>query len=85
MRFAAAPDGLRIVDQALTFAEYWTDQDIIQQWRKKAAKCAEVLVPDQVEPRFIRGVYVSCDQAWQAVEALNTKLQAAVNRQLFFC
>lgn len=84
VRFAAAPDGLRIVDQAQTFAEYWTDQDPIQQWRKKAAKCAEVLVPDRVEPRFIRGAYVSCDQARQAVEALNTNLQATVNRHLFF-
>lgn len=84
-RFAQAPDGLRIVDQAQTFAEYWTDQDPIQQWRKKVAKCAEVLVPDRVEPRFIRGAYVSCDEARQAVEAFNTNLQVAVNRHLFLC
>jgi hypothetical protein len=84
VRFAAAPDGLRIVDQAQTFAEYWTDQDPIQQWRKKAAKCAEVLVPDRVEPRFIRGAYVSCEEARQAVEALAGNLRVTINRHLFF-
>ncbi len=84
VRFAAAPDGLRIVDREQTFAEYWTDQDPVRQWRKKAAKCAEVLVPDRVEPRFIRGAYVSSDQAKASFEALNTGLAVAVDRHLFF-
>ena len=29
VRFAAAPDGLRIINRELTFAEYWTDPDDI--------------------------------------------------------
>jgi len=84
VRFAAAPDGIRIVDQGRTFAEYWTDQDPIQQLRKKAAKCAEVLVPDRIDPRFIRRAYVSCDQAKADIEALSTGLQVVIDRHLFF-
>ena len=84
VRFAAAPDGLRIVDHGHTFAEWWTDQDPIQQCRKTAAKCAEVLVPDRVEPRFLRGVYVSSDQARADVSALKTGLTVTVDRHLFF-
>jgi hypothetical protein len=84
VRFAAAPGGLRIVDQNQTFAEYWTDQDPIQQCRKKAAKCAEILVPDRVASRFIRGAYVSCEKAKANLEALNTGLAVRIDRNLFF-
>lgn len=84
VRFAPAPEGLRIVDRDQTFAEYWTDQDPIQQWRKKAAKCAEVLVPDQVDPRFVRGAYVSCEEAKASLEALKTGLEVRIDRHLFF-
>ena len=84
VRFAAAPEGLRIVDRDQTFAEYWTDQDPIQQWRKKAAKCAEVLVPDRVDPRFVIGVYVSCEQAKRQVEAFGLGLPVNIQQHLFF-
>jgi hypothetical protein len=53
VRFAAAPGGLAIVNRELTFATYWTDTDPIQYYRKKSAKCAEVLVPDRVEPQYL--------------------------------
>lgn len=84
VRFAAAPAGLRIVDRELTFADHWTSPDQIDYWRRKAAKCAEVLVPDRVEPRFLRGVYVSSDQARVDIAALNTGLTVTVDRHLFF-
>jgi hypothetical protein len=41
VRFGAGSAGLAIVDRARTFAEYWTDPDYIEQYRRKAAKCAE--------------------------------------------
>ena len=84
VRFAAAPEGLRIVDRSRTFAEYWTDNDLIEQWRKKAAKCAEVLVPERVEPRFLAGIHVSSDEAREAVAGLDTGLPVTVDRHLFF-
>ncbi|MEW6667883.1 MAG: DUF4433 domain-containing protein [Thermodesulfobacteriota bacterium] len=83
-RFSAAPKGLTIVDRDRTFAEYWTDPDEIIEWRKKAAKCAEVLVPDQVRPDYIVGAYVSCQQAMTAFEALGTSIAVSINSHLFF-
>jgi hypothetical protein len=84
VRFAASPAGLRIVDRNRTFAEYWTDDDRIEEWRKKAAKCAEVLVPDRVEPRFVSGVYVPSDEARAVVSAMDTGLTVTVDGHLFF-
>ena len=84
VRFRGAPGGLSIVDRELTFADYWTSPDQIEYWRRKAAKCAEVLVPDMVGPRFIRGIYVSCEEAKSQVEALGMDLPASINRHLFF-
>jgi hypothetical protein len=83
-RFAAAPEGLRIVDRELTFAEWWTDPDYFVRLHKARAKCAEVLVPDAVPPRFLRGAYVSCEAALAPFEALNTGLDAVVDPHLFF-
>lgn len=59
VRFAPAPGGLNIVDEHLAFAEWWTDMNPIIQMRKKAARCAEVLVPDRVAPSLILGALVS--------------------------
>ena len=84
VRFAAAPEGLSIVDREATFAEYWTDQDQIVEWRKKSAKCAEVLVPKRVEPRFIGGAYVSCLEAMTWFAGFNTGLAVSINAHLFF-
>ena len=83
-RFAPAPDGLKIVDRALTFAEYWTDPDPIEQWRKKSAKCAEVLVPDRVDPALIDGVYVSCSESSERFGELGIRCEVSINPHWFF-
>ena len=84
VRFSAAPKGLAIVDRDWTFAEYWTDPDQITEWKKKAAKCAEVLVPDRVNPRYITGAYVSCQEAMTTFQAQNTGISVVINSYLFF-
>jgi hypothetical protein len=84
-RFARAPEGLEIVDRALVFAAYWKHpEDPIADWRHASAKCAEVLVPDCVEPSYITGAYVSCGEAQAAVAALDLKWPIAVNPSFFF-
>ena len=82
--FAPTPDGLRIVSHAKTFAEDWRHPDQIEYFRRKAAKCAEVLVPDRIDPRFVVGVYVSCEQAKRQVEALGLVLPVCIQQHLFF-
>ena len=84
VRFASAPHGLLFVDQERTFAEYWTDPDPLEYYRKKAAKCAEVLIPDRVPPEFIIGVVVGTTFAKTALDSLETQLDAQIHRHLFF-
>jgi hypothetical protein len=66
IRFAASPDGLAIVDRERTFALNWTSNNLIEQFSKACGKCAEVLVPDRVDPSFILGAYVSNDETKRA-------------------
>jgi hypothetical protein len=82
--FRAAPGGVKVVDKDLTFAEWWTDPDEIQQWRKSAAKCAEILVPYRVPRKYITGAYVSCQAARQTFNGYNTGLTATINAKMFF-
>ena len=84
VRFAAAPEGLAIVNRELTFAEYWTDSDPIAYYRRKSAKCAEVLVPDVVASRFLMGAYVSWDDSLARWSEMGIGIPASVNRDLFF-
>jgi hypothetical protein len=82
--FKPAPVGLEIVNREWTFAKYWTDPDQITEWKKKAAKCAEVLVPGKVKSDYITGAYVSCQEGMDQLLALRTGLSVAINSDLFF-
>jgi len=84
VRFSAAPKGLTIVDRDWTFTDDWRDSDPIQYFRKKAAKCAEVLVPDTVKKAYITGAYVACDEAKTALECLVKDITVEINSHLFF-
>jgi len=83
-RFAPAPRGLSIVDKEMTFAEYWTHPDMYEAMRRKSAKCAEVLIPDHVDPKFIMGAYVSCSDAKASFEATGIDIPITINSNLFF-
>jgi len=82
--FWPSPSGLSYVDGDVVFAEYWTHEDQIEEWRRKRIKCAEVLVPDRIDPRFIIGVYVSCEDAKHAIEKMGVALDITINAHLFF-
>jgi len=82
--FWPAPAGLETIDKGLVFAEYWTDNDQIQQWRKMRAKCAEVLVPEQVDARYIIGAHVSCPEAAETLRRAGFDLPTTMNPHLFF-
>lgn len=84
VRFAPAPRGLDIVSFERTFAEYWLDDNPMEQFRKKAAKCAEVLVPDRVMPDSIFGVYVGSEQIKARIDKMGLGIPVSVNRHMFF-
>ena len=82
--FAAAPAGLAIVDQALTFAEYWKLEDQIEEWERKSRKCAEVLVPHRVDPGHFLGVRASGSVAEDTIRRTGIGLPVAIDSYLFF-
>jgi len=87
-RFHPSPEGMKNLDKSLVYAENWIDNDPFQYWRRKSAVCAEVLVPYSVPPRFLKGIYVSCQDAYQKVTELlkSSPLVESVslNPRLFF-
>jgi hypothetical protein len=84
-RFSAAPGGLAEVDAEMTFAEWWTDPGNYYGYlERKRRKCAEVLVPDRVDPRYVTGVYVSCKEARRACRAIPVPWPITVDPNLFF-
>ena len=85
VRFAASPSGLALIDRDLVFAESWMHPgDQIREWQHKAIKCAEVLVPDRVDPGFVSGAYVSCEQSGAQLAGAAPTLHSTVDADLFF-
>jgi len=85
VRFAPVDAGLSRLDSDLVFAEYWThSDDPIQEWRHGSIKCAEVLIPDRADPRFIQGGYVSCEASRSTVESAAQGFPVTIDGHLFF-
>jgi ssDNA thymidine ADP-ribosyltransferase, DarT len=77
-RWFRPDDGLAAIDRDDVFATYWNGQDHAQRM------CAEVLVPDRVDPEFITRVYVSCDEAAEASRPICGDVPVEVWRRAFF-
>ncbi|MCL6590154.1 MAG: DUF4433 domain-containing protein [Firmicutes bacterium] len=83
-RFHRFPDGLRYLDYDTIFARSWVHIDQRETWRHKAAMCAEVLVPNKVEPRYIMGGYVSSDATGRFILDRHSDFALIINSDLFF-
>lgn len=88
VRFYSYPDGLKWINFDYVFADSWQDEDERTGWRKKATKCAEVLVPGVVAPGLITGFY-TCDAHTKAkvegiLAGINSQLIVTLNSHLFF-
>jgi hypothetical protein len=77
------PSQWELLDFDDIYAMDWRDSDQIAYWRRKARKCAEVLVQHRVECRFLTGAYV-VDAAAAERLALEFGLPVEVNPVLFF-
>ncbi|MBN1984333.1 MAG: DUF4433 domain-containing protein [Chitinivibrionales bacterium] len=84
VRFQPSPYGLSIVQKDRTFAEDWRDEDKIQYLRNKFHKCAEVLIPGKVDPRYIFGSYTANSEAQELLLKHGFKKPIEVNKHLFF-
>ncbi|OPY65041.1 MAG: hypothetical protein A4E63_03186 [Syntrophorhabdus sp. PtaU1.Bin050] len=83
-RFASYPGGLSLIDRDMVYAESWIHADQISEWKHKAMKCAEVLVPDLVKVQYILGARVSCRDSRDACVAVADVLTYTIDEHLFF-
>ncbi len=83
-RYSAGADGLEHIDKDVVFARYWNHSDEKEKAWHKAAMCAEVLVPERVDPRFIRGAYVPSEADRKALLGLAPDLPVEIRDYLFF-
>jgi len=85
VRFYPVTLGLAAIDKDVLFARYWTHpDDIIKEWAHKSLKCAEVLIPDKVEPRWILAAYAANQTALASFTKLSTALTASIPDGIFF-
>jgi hypothetical protein len=86
--FSKAPHGLKFVDKEIIESRYWTDDNLFEEWRKKAIKCAEFLIPDILDIEYINKAYVANDNLKNNLERVlsdsNIMLSVEVNSYLYF-
>lgn len=87
-RFFEAAEGIKSLDKDSVFTENWWDSDHYEMCRKRRAACAETLVPDQLSPSNIMGIYVSSEEAYKKVEliiaGIHNDIPIIINGKMFF-
>lgn len=78
------PSQETVLDYDAIFAMDWRHPNQFEYFARKSKKCAEILVPNSVEPRFLCGAYVVDDAAKRNLESLGFALPATINPELFF-
>jgi hypothetical protein len=79
------PRQWQLLDFDAIYAMDWRHpDDPIAYYRHSSRKCAEVLVPQRVDTRFLLGAYVVDDAVGKRLEALGLALPVTANPVLFF-
>jgi hypothetical protein len=79
-----APSQIRELSFDKIFAEDWRHPDQVTYWRNKSAKCAEVLVPNLIQPSYILGAYVVNNQVEQELKRSGFPGNIEINPNMFF-
>lgn len=82
--FFNVTDGLASLNKDELFAQFWLHADRIEYFRHSAIKCAEVLVPNKVDPKYILGVLVANQTALAAFNKLKIELTVEIKSDIFF-
>lgn len=81
----SAPNQLQFMNLDYVFAENWKHpDDQIEEWRHSSAKCAEVLIPKKIPPRFVLGAYVLNALSRSQIQAQGFQLPVHLDPDLFF-
>jgi hypothetical protein len=85
VEFGTQDEILPRLDHDEIFAERWDQHpDYWDRVRHRQAMCAEVLVPGVVPPEFIRGIWLSCEEAKASFDQLDTGVKSRIDPYKFF-
>jgi len=84
VRFGRGAEDLDILHDQWVYARDWTHANQLSQWQHRSIKCAEVLVPDRVDPTHVRRIFVSREKSKENVKEIVEDLEVKVNPDLFF-
>jgi hypothetical protein len=85
VRFYPVKAGLEALNKNIIYAPFWLHPDNqLEEWAHKSAKCAEVLVPDRIESKYILSAYVANEIALRAFHQLNIQLTVSIKSDIFF-
>jgi hypothetical protein len=84
-RFMPSPGGLAVVDRGMVFADDWRHVgNRAAYYRHRSVKCAEVLVPDAVPPKYVVAAYASGPVAQGTLAECAPDLSVTINAHIFF-
>ena len=81
--FKTIKEGLPLLSKIEVLAPYWNDLDLIVRKRLAGIKCAEVLIPEAVSPKYIVGAFVANSTAKAEFEKVSS-LPVEINTDIFF-
>lgn len=84
VKFYTPEDGLNNIKFDLVFAEFWNMGDSYEQRLRKAAKCAEILVPGSIPYDYIVGAYVLNKESEQKMLTYGFNKTISINSKPFF-
>ncbi len=82
--FLHSPSGLARLNEDRVYADSWENQDYWTKVELKRARCAELLVPNRVEPWFVLGCYVDRRDRRPECSSQSPALSVEVNAHVFF-
>ncbi len=83
-RFYSSPEGLENLKYNHIYDRYWNHDDLFQKYLHKGIKCAEVLVPEKVEPNYILSAYVYNQEAYDKLTIIGFDRPIEIKSNLFF-
>jgi hypothetical protein len=78
------PSQEAVLDYDAIFAMDWRNPNQFEYFARKSKKCAEILVPNCVEPRFLAGAYVADQAAADKLQTFGFSLPITINQEMFF-
>jgi hypothetical protein len=78
------PSQAELLDFDAIFAMDWRHTDQFAYFERKSKKCAEVLVPHVVEPRFLTGAYAVDSRVASKLKEAGFDLPVKVDANMFF-